>query len=123
MFRSPPKKKVPPDPKSNSSESAIVKDTHLGWSSTLSQSSNDSSNSENRTIISVGANVTINDDNGFQEVLSRSSKKRKKISPIKSISPLPAQDPPSKNLGIYLKFTPTTPFKIKKDYCNKSCNF
>ena len=64
-------------------------------------------------MISVGANVTINDDNGFQEVLSRSSKKRKKISPIKSISPLPAQDPPSKNLGIYLKITPTTPFEIK----------
>jgi hypothetical protein len=64
-------------------------------------------------MISVGANVTI-DDNGFQEVLSRSSKKRKKTSPIKSISPPPVQVSPSQNLGIYLKITPNTPFEITK---------
>jgi hypothetical protein len=38
-------------------------------------------------MISVGANVTI-DDNGFQEVLSRSSKKGKKR-PQSKVFPLP----------------------------------
>jgi hypothetical protein len=64
-------------------------------------------------MISVEANVTIT-DNGFQEVLSRSSKKRKKISPIKSISPPPAQASPSQNLGIYIKILTNTPFEITK---------
>ena len=67
-------------------------------------------------MVEVGAYVTIQDDNEneFQEVLSRNSKKRKKISPIKNITP--PHDPtfPSQNLGIYLKITPYTHFEIKK---------
>ena len=51
---------------------------------------------------------------GFKRSSLEALKKGKKISPIKSISPLPAQDPPSKNLGIYLEITPSTPFEIKK---------
>jgi hypothetical protein len=112
MQRTFPKKKVPPDSIPNTNEIYPFM-PHLGWASSLSQSLHDSSNSENRTMTSVGANVAI-DDNGFQEVLSRSSKKRKNFSPIKIIFPPPAQDSPSQNLGIFLKISPNTPFEITK---------
>jgi hypothetical protein len=63
MQRTPPKKKVPPEITQNTNEIDPFL-PHLGWFSSLSETSHESSNSENRTMISVGANVTI-DDNGF----------------------------------------------------------
>ena len=76
MHRTPPQK-VPPGPYPR-----IIKNVqHLGWSGSLSQSSHDES--MNKILVKVGAFVTIHDENEieFQEVLSRSSKKRKKNLP------------------------------------------
>lgn len=109
MHRTPPKK-IPPDPTPSTTENIQP----LGWSSQLSQSSHEGS--LNNTMVEVGAYVTIQDEteNEFQEVLSRNSKKRKKISPIKNNTPSHNPTFPSQNLGIYLKITPDTPFEIKK---------
>jgi hypothetical protein len=80
MQRTPPKK-VPLDPSPNTNKIVPLK-PQPGWSSSLSQSSLDSSNSMNRKMISLGE-----DENDFLKVLSRSSKKWKKDLPNQKYFP------------------------------------
>ena len=107
-----PLKKVPPDPIPNTNEIDPFK-PHPGWSSSLSQSSQDSSNSENRIMIVLGL-ISLSRIMDFKRSFLGAPKKGKKMSPIKSISPPPVQVSPSQKLGIYLKITPNTPFEITK---------
>ena len=88
----------------------------LAGQALLSKSSHDGSNSIDKTMVDVGAFVTIHDEteNDFEESLSRSSIKKEKISPIKNNSPPLVPTPPLQNLGIYLKISSDTPFEINK---------
>ena len=108
MHRTSPKK-VLPNPSPNTTENVV----HLGWSSSLSLSSHNGSNSmDNNNSRGGGVCLSIMK---MKMTFKRSFlgyPKKEKNFPIKNNSPSLDPAPPSQNLGIYLKISPYTTFEI-----------